>query len=476
MAGKSEGLLGGDTYGPRKHDHRVEVDGDKYYEVQLYDRPTFNLKSGALGHVVVGLGQGLNEILIHSRLLEINGKDYYAAKEAEVQRALVDGGNSLKLLFERPESFEIRYTEQPFDFHFGLNEYGYQVTRIEQGGPASGIVPIGSLVTMVNGRSLIYNSATSLDKLLRDCTFPALITFEVFGQVVNERGRVILSQGRKGTRTSGEVRNKSGAQPMAVVSVPDEDSPLRENARKKMYPILGFCEWCAGFCTLLVGLLLLSALAVDRLMHVDTDWADDHEHIEHMSLIIKSSEIVGESATTPGFDFEFQDSSLCSMPPNSYFEFCMKEFGYGQIFGLICEEAKIWVGTNAWACTLALTAAFLILVGKLTYRDSALCGFGWCLLAMGIGFILTITGSIIQLVNAVEHVINGEKSICHCMLHDLRFQLNITKPEEFDSCGMSLSSSSILGSVAVAFWMPSLCLVCSSWMNTPKTCLYVGDH
>jgi len=466
------GLLADDSspYNPRKHDHKIQVDGYKYYEVEVYSKDTFELKSGTLGHVVVGLSPGSNDIAIHSRLLQINDRDCYSSREADVQRALAED-QTLKLVFERPERFEVRYDQGPFDFHFAYNEYGFEVTRIEEEGPARGNVPIGAFVTMVNGKSLIYKSRSSLDQMLRECTFPALITFEVFGQVVNENGRVIVSE----NWTSDGNPKRSSYQAMAVVSVPDEGSPLRENARKKKYPIIGLCEWCAGFCTLLVGLLLVSALAVDRLMHIDTEWADDHESVEHMSLVIKSSKIVGESRITPGYDFDFQDSNLCSMP-NSYFAFCMDERDYGQIFQLVCDEARIWVGLNATACTLALIAAILILVGKCTPGDTALLGFGCCVLTMGVGFILTVTGSVIQMVNAVEHIVNGEESMCLCMMHDLHYQFNGTQPTMFNSCDMSLSTSSILGSVAVAFWIPSLCLLCTSWMNTPKTCLYVGDY
>jgi len=473
------GLLAseGGSYNQRKHDHKIQVDGYKYYEVQVKGKP-FDLKSGPLGHVVVGLNPGSNEIAIHSRLLQINDRDCFSAKAADVESALPENG-SLKLLFERPERFEVRYDQAPFDFHFAYNEYGFEVTRIEDDGPAMGNVPIGALVTMVNGQSLIYKPATSLDRMLMDCSFPALITFEVYGQVVNERGQVIVTD----SSTKEGLSNKFGAQPMAVTSVPDEDSPLRENARKKKYPIIGICEWCAGFCTLLVGILLLSALAIDQLMHVDTEWADDHQHVEHMSLVITSSQIVGESSLTPGYEFEFQDSNLCSMPDN-HWSTCMDTYNYGEIFGLVCDEAKIWVGLNATACTLALIAAVLIIGGKLTASDTALLGFGWCLLAMGIGFIFTVTGSVIQMVNAVEHIVNGEKAMCICMMHELDYQLKGSQPldegsqppDEFDSCEMSLSNSSILGSVAVAFWMVALCLLCSAWMNTPKTCLYVGDY
>jgi len=470
------GLLSGDSYAdkPRKHDHKIQVDGNKYYEVNIQGNHTFRLKSGALGHVVVGINPGSNKIVLHSRLLQINDRYCYSSKEVEVQKALAEA-QSLKLLFERPEKFEVQYTQQPFDFHFVYNEYGYQVTRIEEGGPARGIVPIGALVTMVNGQSLIYNSASSLDQMMRDCIFPARITFEVFGHVVNEKGQVIISESREGIHTKGGTLNKTGPQAMAVTSVPEEDSPLRENARKKKYPIIGICEWCAGFCTLIAGLLLLSALAVDKLMHVDTEWNDEHEAVEHMSLVIKSSQIVGQSATTDAYVYEFEDSNLCSMPDN-YFAHCMEVYEYGKMFKSVCDEAKIWVGMNATACTLALVSALLIFAGKISYRDSALLGFGWCVLAMGIGLILTVIGSIIQMVNAVEHIVNGEESICLCMMHDLHWQSNETVTSTFDSCDMSLSASSILGSVAVAFWMPSLCLLCSSWMNTPKTLLYVGDH
>jgi len=482
------GLLSGDsnTGNPRKHDHKVQVDGNKYYEVNVRGNHTFRLKSGALGHVVVETSPGSNEIVLHSRLLQINDKYCYSLKEAEVKRALAGDGalttiESLKLLFERPEKFEVQYTQQPFDFHFVYNEYGYQVTRIEEGGPARGIVPIGALVTMVNGQSLIYNSTSSLDQMMRDCIFPARITFEVFGHVVNEKGQVIISDSREGIHTKRDKPAKTGPQAMAVMSVPEEDSPLRENARKKEYPIIGILEWGAGFCTLIAGLLLLSALGVDKLMHVDTEWDDAHEAVEHMSLVIKSSQIVGESATTDDYVYEFEDNSLCSMP-NNWFARCMEAHEYGKLFKSVCNEAKIWVGMNATACTLALVSAILIFVGKITYRDTALLGFGWCVLAMGIGFILTVIGSIIQMVNAVMHIHNGEEAICLCMMHDLHYQHDPDYQKKglvtstFDSCDMSLSASSILGSVAVAFWMPSLCLLCSSWMNTPKTLLYVGDH
>lgn len=466
-----EGLLASESgsYKPRKQDDKIQVDGYKYYEVQVHGK-TFELKSGPLGHVVVGLSTGSNDIALHSRLLKINDRDCYSARAADVESALSEDDH-LKLLFERPERFEVRYDQGPFDFHFAYNEYGFEVTRIEEGGPARGKVPIGALVTMVNGQSLIYNPATSLERMLRDCSFPALITFEVYGQVVNERGQVILTD----SYTRDGLSKKSTSQPMAVVSVPDEDTPLRENARKKNYPIIGFCEWCAGFCSLLVGILLLSALAVDQFMHVDTDWSDDHNHVEHMSLVITSSQIVGESRLTPGYEFDFQDSNLCSMPDN-HWSHCMNTFDYGEMFGLLCDELEIWVILNANACTLALICAILIIGGKFTYRDTSLLGFGWCLLLMGIGFILTVTGSVIQMVNGIEHIVNGEKAMCHCIMHELNFQLDGSQPpDEFDSCELTLSTSTILGSVAVAFWLVALCVLCTAWMNTPKTCLYVGD-
>jgi len=467
------GLLSG-TNKSTKRDHKIQVDGYKYYEVNIQGKPTFQLKSGPLGHVVVRLGPGSNEIALHSRLLQIDDRDCYSAKEADVKSALAEA-QSPKLLFERPESFEIRYTERSFDFHFEYNEYGHQVTRIEEGGPARGTVPLGAIVTMVNGQSLIYSSAASLDELLMECSFPALITFEVFGQIVNERGQVIISASRDGIQTRGQDPNKSSAQPMAVISAPDVDSPLRENARKKKYPIIGICEWCSGFCTLLVGILLLSALVVDELMHVDTEWDDSHEQVEHMSLVIKSSEILGKSATTEGYVYEFEDSSLCSMP-NNYFKTCMDAFDYGEIFESVCDAAKVWQGLNATSCTLALITAILIFGGKCSYRDTALLGFGWCVLVMAIGFMFTVIGSVIQMINAVEHMVNGEDNICHCMLHDLHYQTFGAVTSTFDSCNMGLSSSSILGSVAVAFWIPTLCILCTSWMNTPKTCFYVGDY
>jgi len=470
------GLLSGEggSYKPRKHDQKIQVDGYKYYEVQVYGK-TFELKSGALGHVVVGLSPGSTDIALHSRLLQINDRNCFSAKEADVESALSEN-NNMKLLFERPERFEIRYDQGPFDFHFAYNEYGFEVTRIEEGGPAKGEVPIGALVTMVNGQSLIYKPATSLERMLRDCSFPVFVTFEVYGQVVNEMGQVILTD----SYTKDGLSKKSYGQPMAVTSVPDEDSPLRENERKKNYPIIGICEWCAGFCTLLVGILLLSALAFDQFMHVDTNWSDDHQHVEHMSLVITSSQIVGESRLTPGYEFDFQDSNLCSMPDNKWSE-CMDHFDYGEMFGMLCDELKIWVGLNATACTLAFISAILIIGGKFTSRDTALLGFGWCLLAMGIGFVLTVTGSIIQMVNAITHIVNGEESMCQCIMHELNYQLKLEQygsepPDEFDSCELTLSASTILGSVTVAFWLVALCVLCSAWMNTPKTCLYVGDY
>jgi len=468
-----EGLLAGEggSYKPKKHDRKIQVDGYKYYEVQVYGK-TFELKSGPLGHVVVGLSPKSNDIALHSRLLQINDRDCFSAKAADVESALSEN-NNFKLLFERPERFEVRYDQGPFDFHYAYNEYGFEVTRIEEGGPARGEVPIGALVTMVNGQSLIYSAATSLERMIRDCSFPAFITFEVYGQVVNEMGQVIVTDS---SYAKDGLSKKYGAQPMAVTSVPDEDSPLRENARKKKYPIIGFCEWCAGFCTLLVGILLLSALAVDQFMHVDTDWSDDHQHVEHMSLVITSSQIVGESRLTSGYEFDFQDSNLCSMP-NNHWSQCMEAHDYGEMFGLLCDELKIWVGVNATACTLALISAILIIGGKCTSRDTALLGFGWCLLAMGIGFILTVTGSVIQMVNAVEHIVNGEETVCLCIMHELNNQLGGTNPPDmFDSCELTLSTSTILGSVTVAFWLVALCVLCSAWMNTPKTCLYVGDY
>jgi len=467
------GLLAseGGSYNPRKQDDKIQVDGYKYYEVHVFGK-TFELKSGPLGHVVVGLNPSSNDIALHSRLLQINDRDCYSAKAADVESALSEN-DKLKLLFERPERFEVRYENGPFDFHFAYNEYGFEVTRIEEGGPARGEVPIGALVTMVNGQSLIYSPPTSLERMLRDCRFPALITFEVYGQVVNERGQVILSE----SYTKDGLSKKSGAQPMAIVSVPEEDSPLRENARKKNYPIIGFCEWCAGFCTLLVGILLMSALAVDQFMHVDTDWSDDHQHVEHMSLVITSSQIVGESRLTAGYEFDFQDMNLCSMP-NNHWSQCMnlEFFDYGEKFGLLCDELKVWVGLNATACTLALISAVLIIGGKFTARDTALLGFGWCLLAMGIGFILTLVGSVIQIVNGLEHMASGEKAMCHCMMHELNYQLGESQPpDEPDRCDLTLSASTIMGSVTVAFWLVALCVLCTAWMNTPKTCLYVGD-
>jgi len=191
--------------------------------------------------------------------------------------------------------------------------------------------------------------------------------------------------------------------------------------------------------------------------------------------VITSSMIKGESTTTGDYVFEFEDSNLCSMPDN-YFSQCMEAYDYDQIFGLVCDEAKIWVGMNATACALALLIAILIIGGKFTAADTALLGFGWCLSASVIGFILTVIASVVQMVNAVEHIVNGEDSICLCMMHDLHWQTDEVVTETFDHCDMSLSTSSILGSVAVAIWVPSVCLICSAWMNTPKTLCYVGDY
>jgi len=476
MPGNYEGgLLSGEdhTYNPRKPDRKIQVDGYKYYEVSVQGKP-FEIKSGPLGHVVVGLHPGSNEIALHSRLLQINDRDCYSAKAADVESAL-NQNDSLKLLFERPERFEVRYEHAPFDFHFGHNEYGFEVTRIEEGGPARGDVPLGALVTMVNGQSLIYGPPSSLDEALKNCSFPALITFEVYGQVVNERGQVILTDSTKGGFS------KTGAQPMAVVSMPDEGSPLREDARKKKYPIINICEWCSGFCTLLVGILLMSALSVDRLMHIDTDWADDHQHVEHMSLVITSSRILGESRLTEEYEFDFEDSDLCSVPDSHFWSGCMDDFNYGDLFANLCDEGKAWQGLNATACVLALVAAILIIGGKFTARDTALAGFGCCLILMGIGFVLTVSGSVFQIVTAMNHIVNGEKSMCQCILHDLHAKFledeaSDPVPDEFHSCDLTVSTSAILGSVTVAFWIFALCVLCTSWMNTPKTCCYVGDY
>merc|ERR550525_308970 len=179
---------------------------------------------------------------------------------------------------------------------------------------------------------------------------------------------------------------------MAVQSNPAGDTPLRKNARKRKYPILEFGEWASGFCALVGCILIIVALAQDKLIHVDTEWTPNNL-VEDVHLWITHDEMKATSDLTEEYEFNFDPKPLCDFPEDSHIFQKLNDTGSAHIIDDLCYEGKAWTGLLATAVTLGLIVVLAICAGK---AITGVVFFGWlpCFVAMIIALILNGGGLI----------------------------------------------------------------------------------